>query len=144
MWLIIAAGVTLIFFILPKTPLLGTEQFFSWLILPAAFYWLYFFIGAIGVHNQAAKSVAGIDKIIKEGVYNIVRHPIYSADIVLAWGIFFFMGNLRFLLGAIWLSLAMFCWMRLEEKGLIEKFGQEYLDYKKEVPMICPKFKFRS
>lgn len=140
MWLIVAAGVVLIFFILPKTLLIGSP-FFSWLLLPAVLYWLYFFLGAIRVHKRAARSVAGIDKIIKEGVYARVRHPIYSADIVLAWGIFFWASELRFLLAAHWLMFVLLFWMRLEEKGLIEKFGQEYLDYKKQVPMVFPKLK---
>ena len=81
---------------------------------------------------------AEIDRLIKEGIYARVRHPIYSADITLALGIFIMMGELRFLLAAAWLTLVMFYWMRLEERGLTEKFGKEYSDYMNEVPMFCP------
>lgn len=141
MWLIIIVGVALIFIFLPARQLWENKFYFSWLIAPAAVYWLYILSGAARVHKKMAMSVAKIDIIVKEGVYAFVRHPIYSADIALAWGIFFFLGESRFLFAAIWLTLVMIFWAKLEERGLIEKFGQEYLDYKNQVPMVIPKLK---
>ena len=85
------------------------------LILALFFYW------RMLVHRKAPSSVHSIDKIVKEGVYQRLRHPIYSADIVLAWGIFSHWPSMRALTAVIWLTIILSLWMRLEEKGLTEK-----------------------
>ena len=94
------------------------------LILALFFYWRH------ACPSQGARSVRSIDKIIKEGIYQRVRHPIYSGDIVLVWGIFSHWPSYRALSSVIWLTIILFFWMRLEEKALTEKFGRDYLEYK--------------
>jgi len=91
------------------------------------------------IHRKAPHSVRSIDKIVKEGIYQRVRHPIYSGDIVLVWGIFFHWPSIRALISVIWLTTVLFFWMRLEEKALAEKFGSDYLEYKAKVPMVVPR-----
>src|SRR3989344_8634406 len=140
MWLIVIIGVYALFSFTPNAMIFPENIFASFLIIPAGIYWLYFFISALWVHRQAAHSAEKISKIVTAGVYKIVRHPIYSADIVLAWGIFFHWPYLKILLSAIWLTLVLIFWMRLEEKALAEKFGEEYSNYKKKVPMFVTKF----
>ena len=139
MWAIVAAGIIFSFQIFPSEDLFIPNTFTPYLILPAILYWLYFFIGAMLVHRKAPSSVHSIDKIVKEGVYQRLRHPIYSADIVLAWGIFSHWPSMRALTAVIWLTIILSLWMRLEEKGLTEKFGMDYLEYKKQVPMVVPR-----
>ena len=87
MWAIVAAGILLSFQIFQSEVLFMPNKLAPYLIIPAILYWLYFFIGAMIVHRKAPRSVRSIDKIVKQGVYQRVRHPIYSADIVFAWGI---------------------------------------------------------
>ena len=139
MWAIVAAGIIFSFQIFPSEDLFMPNTFTPYLILPAILYWLYFFIGAMLVHRKAPRSVYSIDKIIREGVYQRVRHPIYSGDIVLVWGIFSHWPSHRALSSVIWLTIILFFWMRLEEKALSEKFGRDYLEYKKQVPMVVPR-----
>lgn len=138
MWAIVVTGVALSFQIFTSEDILTANIFTSYLIIPAILYWLYFFIGAMLVHRKAPRSVHSIDKIVKEGVYQRVRHPIYSGDIVLVWGIFFHWPSMRALVAVIWLTITLSLWMRLEEKALTEKFGSDYLEYKKQVPMAVP------
>lgn len=139
MWAIVAAGIIFSFQIFPSKDLFMPNIFTSYLIIPAILYWLYFFIGAMLVHRKAPRSVYSIDKIIREGVYQRVRHPIYSGDIVLVWGIFSHWPSHRALSSVIWLTIILFFWMRLEEKALTEKFDRDYLEYKKQVPMVVPR-----
>lgn len=141
MWAIVAAGILLSFQIFSSEDLFKPNKVTYYLIVPAFLYWLYFFIGAILVHRKAPRSVHSIDKIVKEGVYQRVRHPIYSGDIVLVWGIFLHWPSYRALSSVILLTIVLFFWMRLEEKALAEKFGREYLDYQKQVPMVVPRIK---
>lgn len=139
MWAIVGTGAALSFLIFPSEDIFTPTIFTSYLIIPAILYWLYFFIGAMIVHRKAPRSVRSIDKIVKEGVYQRVRHPIYSADIVLVWGIFSHWPSHRALASVVWLAIVLFFWMRLEEKGLTEKFGSDYLEYKKQAPMVVPR-----
>ncbi|MBI5180408.1 MAG: isoprenylcysteine carboxylmethyltransferase family protein [Nitrospirae bacterium] len=141
MWAIVATGIIFFFQTFPSNELFMPNKFTFYLIIPAFLYWLYFFIGAMLVHRKAPRSVHSIDKIVKEGVYQRVRHPIYSADIVLVWGIFSHWPSHRALASIIWLTIVLFFWMRLEEKGLAEKFGSDYLEYKKQAPMVVPRIK---
>ncbi len=144
MWAIVAAGILLSFQIFQSEVLFMPNKLAPYLIIPAILYWLYFFIGAMIVHRKAPRSIRSIDKIVKEGVYQRVRHPIYSADIVFAWGIFSYWPSHRALSSVIWLTIVLFFWMRLEEKALTEKFGRDYLDYQKEAPMVVPRIKKRN
>jgi len=139
MWLIVAGGIFIIFQLVPARFVWPRNMFTSALIFPAAFYWLYFFLGAIKVHRQAPLSANKINKLVTTGVYAQVRHPIYSADIILGWSIFFFYPDVRFLIGAHWLMFVLLFWMRREERALTEKFGAEYLEYMHRVPKIFPK-----
>ncbi|EKE19653.1 MAG: hypothetical protein ACD_8C00124G0002 [uncultured bacterium] len=141
MWAIILAGLFVVFQLVPARLVWPRNVLTSFLIVPALGWWLYFFLGAISVHRKAPLSADKIDRLVVEGVYGKVRHPIYSADIVLGWSLFFFYPDVRFLIGA---HLAMFVflfWIRLEEKALIEKFGDEYSEYKRKVPKLFPKIK---
>ena len=141
MWLIVISGVSVLFRFFPKIEIFPKNPITSFFIIPAGIYWLYFFVGALLVHKKAALSAAKIDRIVKVGVYSIVRHPIYSADIVLAWGIFFFWPHLKVSAAVLWLTIILFFWMKLEERVLEEKFGPEYRNYKNKVPMVMPRLK---
>lgn len=149
MWGIVFAGVAAVFIFFGGFEK-GAKVFFSaeifspdsalrFAIVPAFLWWIYFFTGAIKVHREAAASVAEITKIITAGAYAKVRHPIYSADIILSWGIFFYLPNVRILLCVLWLDSVLFFWMKLEERLLLEKFGKDYQDYMKRVPMFIPR-----
>ena len=139
MWICVIVGVSAFLWLMPET-LIFSAYWLSRIIFLAVFLiWLVFFRGAMKVHKQAALSVAGIDKLITEGIYRYLRHPLYTGDILLMWGIFFLMPEVRILIGAIWVTGVLIGWMLLEEKFLLEKFGEEYEEYKKRTPMIVPK-----
>jgi protein-S-isoprenylcysteine O-methyltransferase Ste14 len=139
MWLLVIIGLVLIFYFSPDSQIIGHNVFTYILVISAVLYWLYFFSLAVFVNQQAALSSAKTEKLIQHGVYGLVRHPIYAADIILAWGIFLFWPRAAVFIGAVWLSLVLFYWMRLEERVLTEKFGNDYAEYKKRVPMFLPR-----
>lgn len=108
MWLIIALGAVVIYKILGSQKIIPLNMFTPLLILPALIYFIYFYIGALKTHRQATRSVASISHIVKTGVYGKCRHPIYSADIALVWGIFFLHPNQKIFFSAIWATI-IFC-----------------------------------
>ncbi len=141
MWLIVVSGLLIVFYFVSPRFIFPRNIYASFLIIPAILYWMYFFIGAIIVHRRAPYSVDKIDHLVTSGVYDKVRHPIYSADIALCWSIFFFYPDVRFLIGAHWLMFVLLYWMEREERSLIEKFGNEYLIYKDRVPKLIPRMR---
>ena len=79
-------------------------------------------------------------QLIREGVYNVVRHPIYAAIILEvtsiplvanAWGMVAYALVTH-------VSLIMFR-MRNEEQALVDKMGDLYRGYQREVGALLPK-----
>jgi len=68
----------------------------------------------------------------------VVRHPIYLSAILLYLGLIL----LTFSIAStgVWLIIISFYIFisRYEEKMLTIEFGDQYLEYKKEVPMLFP------
>jgi protein-S-isoprenylcysteine O-methyltransferase Ste14 len=71
--------------------------------------------------------------LITSGIYGLIRHPIYSGTLiaVLGWTILF-----KSIISMIYFPLLCLLYIVatiLEEKGLIEEYGDEYINYKKKV-----------
>lgn len=80
-------------------------------------------------------------KIVTEGVYSIVRHPQYLGGLLAHVGISFLLSALYSLFVTPLMILLVYLISWKEEKELVREFGKEYEDYKKNVPMLLPKFK---
>jgi protein-S-isoprenylcysteine O-methyltransferase Ste14 len=82
-------------------------------------------------------------RLIKDGLYQYVRHPYYLFLLIEILG-FTLIPNTyyTFLCCLIFYTYAVYVRIYYEEKALIEKFGQEYIDYKRDVSCLIPlKFK---
>ena len=85
----------------------------------------------------------GASSICKSGPYSIVRNPLYIGNMMIYVGFAFVSGSvyvvtissITFIYFFIQYSLI----ISLEEEALEEKFGDEYITYKKLVPSILPK-----
>jgi protein-S-isoprenylcysteine O-methyltransferase Ste14 len=78
-------------------------------------------------------------KLIKEGPYKYVRHPSYlSTMIEVTAGPLIF--NSYYTILFVWLVYIPFLITRiyLEEKELLKKFGKEYEEYRRSVPLLLP------
>lgn len=75
-------------------------------------------------------------EIQEHEIYSVVRHPTYLGGILLGTAGLFF----RFSVYSILLCLVVFLVFRLqiwkEEKELIERFGDGYIEYRKKVPAL--------
>lgn len=74
--------------------------------------------------------------LVQRGPYRWVRHPLYFCTILLIWSCPDLTAD-RLLFNILWTA-----WIvigaRLEERDLIDTFGQAYLDYRQKVPMLLP------
>jgi protein-S-isoprenylcysteine O-methyltransferase Ste14 len=79
--------------------------------------------------------------VIRKGVFNVIRHPIYLAEILLYFGLLILSTSLAAVV--VWIIAIVFLHYisRYEEKVLVERFGDEYRQYMEDVPMYIPRIK---
>jgi protein-S-isoprenylcysteine O-methyltransferase Ste14 len=79
-------------------------------------------------------------RLVEHRIYNILRHPAYAAVLYIAFGFALQNGNWFAVAGALIFALALWGWLRLvEEKELIQRFGQAYVEYRQCVPPFLPR-----
>ncbi|MFB0561122.1 MAG: isoprenylcysteine carboxylmethyltransferase family protein [Candidatus Lokiarchaeia archaeon] len=77
-------------------------------------------------------------QLITHGIYKYVRHPVYTGTLLRAFAITIFaMSPLGFLFALTGIPLFMYR-IGVEEKMLIEEFGDEYLEYSKVTWKLIP------
>ncbi len=79
--------------------------------------------------------------VIRENVFNIVRHPIYLSEILLYFGLLIL--NISLAAAVVWVFGILFLHYisKYEESLLLARFGKEYEQYMKEVPMWIPRLR---
>ena len=81
------------------------------------------------------------EQLNHNGIYSIVRHPLYLGNYLMWIGIVLFTKNISF---TVIVSLMYWLYyeriMFAEERFLERKFGQSYLDWAKGVPAFIPAF----
>ena len=96
-------------------------------------------IATLGQFFTADVTIKQNHKLKKDGFYKYLRHPSYFASLLSFIGFGVTLNN--------WISLAIITILilmtfivriKIEEKALIEHFGSEYLDYKKNTKGIIP------
>jgi protein-S-isoprenylcysteine O-methyltransferase Ste14 len=79
-------------------------------------------------------------RVVESSIYRILRHPVYAGALRVSIGLALINGNANSIAFIIFAPLLFFGWIRLvEEKELIERFGQSYLDYRKRTPAFWPR-----
>lgn len=77
-----------------------------------------------------------------KGIYSVVRHPLYLGNFLMWFGIILLVNNLWFTVVCVllfWLYYERI--MFAEEQFLKRKFGEQYLEWSKNVPPFFPKLK---
>ena len=80
-------------------------------------------------------------RLVTTGIYAYVRNPMVLAGILIGEGLGFLFGSLSLIIIVIpLLTLLGFFYLKLvEERELELRFGREYVEYKKKVPMLIPR-----
>ncbi|MFC1872686.1 methyltransferase family protein [Chloroflexota bacterium] len=81
-------------------------------------------------------------KLITTGLYRYIRNPMLLGLFIFLVGLGLLLGSLSliFILTPIFIIINVLYLMAIEEKEMEKKFGKQYLDYKKKVPMWFPRF----
>ena len=77
--------------------------------------------------------------VIRKGVFNVVRHPIYLSEILLYLGLLIL--SISLAAAEVWvIAIGFLHYISLyEERLLLARFREEYEQYMREVPMWIPR-----
>jgi protein-S-isoprenylcysteine O-methyltransferase Ste14 len=113
-------------------------QIISWIFLIMS---IYFAIAGFVLLKKIGKPTANFENtsiLVKTGLYKYIRHPLYFSLFLVGTGVMMKdLQILQIIFGAINL-IAIYFTARIEEREMIAKFGNEYLEYKKETKMFIP------
>ena len=107
------------------------------------FFWAFFFnydslsfFGIRQIMNYGkVKKTNPSDELKKNGLLGVIRHPMYLALIIYLWCQIFTVSDL---IVATILTIYVIIGTILEEKKLVLEFGDTYVKYQQEVPMLIP------
>ena len=103
------------------------------ILLDAIFLWY----AAVKI-SDISKNIEN-NKLVSDGVYALVRHPIYSAWLQISTALILFSQNLYlFIIPVIFWIILSIALAKTEEKWLIEKFGDDYVSYAKTTNRFIP------
>ena len=112
------------------------------LILPGLFIMLIslkkYFMLLSGVRSVFTS--ISVPELKVNGIHKYMRHPLYSGTILFVWGLFFIFPTLSNLIALILLTVYILIGIDFEEKKLIKEFGNDYLEYRSQVPGLIPSF----
>ena len=126
------------------------ERLFAW--APWAF-WVAAFVTAAGIlftvwarvhlggNWSAIVTIKHEHEMIADGPYAIVRHPIYTGLLVAFIGSAMAGGEWRGVFAVLIAWWALWRKLRLEERWMAERFGQQYEAYCRAVPALVPFWK---
>jgi protein-S-isoprenylcysteine O-methyltransferase Ste14 len=104
------------------------------LIISGIAFWIHAVL--ISKINQEVEN----NELVTTGIYAYVRHPIYAAFFYIATGLILISQNIiLFILPIIFWVFLTVVMIKTEEKWLINKFGNDYIDYSKKVNRFIPR-----
>ena len=79
--------------------------------------------------------------VFRKSVFGFVRHPIYLSELLLYLGLL--MLSISLAAAVVWVIAIVFLYYisRYEERLLLARFGEEYAQYMRDVPMWIPRLR---
>jgi len=107
-----------------------------------------FLLAGLGLYAVARRTLGGFfseavritpeHKLITSGPYRLVRHPIYVGGILYGLSIPMIANSLYGFVIMLVPIPVVFYRIRFEEKILVSRFGQEYLEYARKTKKLIP------
>ncbi len=77
-------------------------------------------------------------RLVTQGIYYFIRHPLYASLLYLGWGLFFKSPSLLDGCLAVVTTAFLYATARADEAECLVKFGEEYAGYMKKSKMFIP------
>jgi len=89
---------------------------------------------------EVSRHTQGKGRLLKDGSYRLVRHPRYLSAGIGVIGNTLIINHVGMYVMILIVYPAGFVMLMLEERELIDRFGEEYRQFQREVPKIIPRF----
>ena len=129
-------------FLEPLTP----QHLFSWFLLASSIFLVvksFTLLRRLGGRSERAAmpenyAFENTARLVEDGLYRYIRHPMYSSLLFLGWGAFF--KHITFLTLVLIGLITIFIYIvaRVEEQENIDFFGVGYADYRQRTKMFIP------
>ena len=111
-------------------------QIISWLLLSGSLYFALAGYLLLKKHGKAAGKFENTTRVINNGIYSYIRHPMYLSLILLGFGaVLKNPGLIQWTLGIV-NFIALYFTARIEEGEMLKRFGENYIRYKRETKII--------
>lgn len=135
-----------------RAPIMAVDFGLMW---PLAIPGLFLFAGGVWIDNLAKRYLkfpvlAGVpelreggegSRVLRDGIYGRVRHPRYLGITVSVVGTALMTNYLVAYLTAAFTLVALYAVVVLEERELVDRFGDEYRRYQAAVPRFLPRLR---
>jgi protein-S-isoprenylcysteine O-methyltransferase Ste14 len=126
---------------------------FPWVILTGFVQVAALVILIVGIFQTGLMSFLGIEqlfsraeekppRLVVNGLYRYVRHPLYTAGLAIIWLMPVMTCNLLAL--NIGLTLYIVVGAIYEERKLLQEYGEAYAEYRKRTPMLIPGLRLKK
>jgi protein-S-isoprenylcysteine O-methyltransferase Ste14 len=116
----------------------GLQQIISWILLAGSVFYAVYGFYHLYSRGEPVGDFENTTKIVSTGLYRFIRHPLYASLLFLGTGAFLKSVTWESSLFAAVNALALFITANMEEREMVERFGEEYRDYMKRTKMFVP------
>lgn len=97
-------------------------------------------IGGNRVRHDAPENLTfeNTQNLVQNGLYQYIRHPMYTSLLLLAWGAFLKHISTETAVVVALVSVSLFLTAKVEERENIRFFGPQYCDYQRRSKMFLP------
>lgn len=96
-----------------------------------------YFMSLSGLRTLIEPEKAGAELMITD-IHQYVRHPLYLGTFLFIWGLWMLLPYLSLLISNVIITIYTLIGINLEEKKLVQLFGDSYKAYQQKVPRILP------
>ena len=127
----------------PAGRFIEAAALFPWWVcvgLAVASYFLLHAFALFALHRGTPAPVAPTETLVVTGAYRFVRNPMYLAVLTIILGQALLFGSWRLALYAVTVLTAVVTFVKgYEEPTLSRTYGEQYLDYRRNVPGWWPR-----
>lgn len=98
----------------------------------------YFANREIGIDWSPTIEKTQKQKLVTSGIYGIIKHPLYLSGLLILVGTNVYFGSKWAWLATTLVLIAILLRIPIEQKHLRERFGEEYIAYKRRRKTILP------
>jgi len=136
-----------------RGPLLGTNFGTNWTLVAIALvlygvmtwlelhYWRHLSIATLVGVPELSPAGQRKGRLLQDGIYRMVRHPRYLSAGVGVMANVFFINYAGLYVLILLLVPPGYLMLVFEERELIDRFGEEYRKYQREVPRLVPRWR---